>query len=174
MFDTMTITKAVGALCGSLLVFLLGAWAAESLYHVGVEAHGEGEVPQAYTVAIEGAATEAAAPAAETVDVAALVASADADAGAKVFNKCKACHKIDGTNSTGPHLDGVYDRDIASVEGFKYSDVLLAMDGTWTAEHLNGFLTNPGVYAPKTKMSFAGLPKQEDRANLIAYLETLK
>jgi len=178
MFNTMTVTKTVGALCGSLLVFLLGSWAAENIYHVGVTADADGVVPQAYKIAVEEAAPaeEEAAPAegGDGSDMAALVASADAAAGAKVFNKCKACHKIDGTNITGPHLDGVFERDIASVDGFKYSEVLLGLDGNWTIEHLDGFLTNPAAYAPKTKMTFAGLAKPEDRANVIAYLETLK
>lgn len=175
MFDTMTWTKIVGALCGMLLVFLLGNLAAESLYHVGAPDHGDGERAQGYTIEVpeSEAATESAAPA-EEVDLAALMASADPAKGEKVFAKCKACHKIDGTNGTGPHLDGVFDRDIASVEGFKYSDALIGMDGTWTVEHLDGFLHSPKGYAPGTKMGFAGLPKQEDRVDLIAYLETLK
>ncbi|MCR8725961.1 c-type cytochrome [Frigidibacter sp. ROC022] len=171
MFDTMTLTKIVGGFCGMLLVFLLGNWAAEGLYHVGASGHGDGEHAQAYTIAVEG--TKEAEPE-EPVDLDALMASADAAKGAKVFAKCKACHKIDGSNSTGPHLDGVFDRDIASVPDFGYSDALKNLDGQWNVEHLFGFLQSPKSYAPGTKMTFAGLPKESDRANLIAYLETLK
>jgi cytochrome c len=87
-----------------------------------------------------------------------------------VFGKCKACHKIDGTNGVGPHLDGVVGRDIASVEGFAYSDALSGLEGTWTPETMEAFLANPKGYAPGTKMTFAGLPKVADRANVIAYL----
>ncbi|MEY4695772.1 MAG: hypothetical protein RIT14_200 [Pseudomonadota bacterium] len=176
MFDTMTMTKVTGAVCGSLLVYLLGAWAAESLYHVGVEAHGEEEVAQAYVIdtgADEAAAGEETAEAGP--DFATLLASADAAAGEKVFAKCKSCHKIDGSDATGPHLNGVVDRAKAASAGYAYSEALLAMAGdTWTPDNLNNFLENPKGYAPGTKMSFAGLPKPEDRANLVAYLATLK
>jgi len=107
-------------------------------------------------------------------DFATVLASADPAAGEKVFAKCKACHKLDGTDGTGPHLNGVVGRAKASAAGFAYSEALLAMVGdAWTPENLDGFLTNPKGYAPGTKMSFAGLPKVEDRASVVAYLATL-
>jgi cytochrome c len=170
MFDTMTMTKVVGAACGSLLVFMLGGWAADALYATGGGGHG-GEATQAYTIDTgEGDAPEAVA---EGPTFEELYASADAGAGEKVFAKCKACHKVDGTDGTGPHLNGVVDREKAHVDGFGYSDVLLSMASeTWTPEKLDAFLLNPKKYAPGTKMSFAGLPKPADRANLIAWLAT--
>lgn len=173
MFDTMTITKGLGAVCGSLLVFLLGNWAADGLYSMSGGGHG-GEEAQAYSIAVEEAAGggEAAAegPAFEEV-----YATADAAKGEKGFSKCKACHKIDGSDGTGPHLNGVVDRAIGSAGGFGYSDALKALAGkTWSPVELNHWLENPKGYAPGNKMSFAGLPKVEDRANLIAYLATLK
>lgn len=169
MFDTMTITKVLGAVCGSLLVFLLGSWAADALYSTGGE-HGE----QAYTIDTGAAkGTEVAAEEGPGFD--ALLASADVTAGEKVFAKCKACHKVDGTNGTGPSLNGVVDRPKASIAGFGYSDSLKAMSAdAWTPANLNAFLTNPKAYVADTKMSFAGLPKETDRANLIAWLATLK
>ncbi|MEM9577940.1 MAG: cytochrome c family protein [Pseudomonadota bacterium] len=101
----------------------------------------------------------------------------DAAAGEKVFRKCKACHAVgDGAeNKIGPVLNGIVDRPVASVEGFGYSDVLLALaeEGkTWTPEELSAFLEKPRNYAKGTKMSFAGLRKEEDRMNVIAYLAT--
>lgn len=173
MFDTMTITKAGGALCGAFLIFLLGKWAAESLYNTGVASHGGEEVAQAYTVDT-GAAEGGEAPAAEAgPDFATLFAAADAAAGEKVFGKCKACHKVDGNNGTGPHLDGVVGRAVASIADFGYSDGMKAHGGDWTPEALNEFLTNPKGVVAGTKMSFAGLPKPEDRVNVIAYLASL-
>ncbi len=172
MFDTMTMTKIIGGLCGTFLVFLLGNMAAESLYHVGIEAHGDEEIAMAYPIEVEGGDGGGGAEVA-TVDFATLLASADAAKGEKVFGKCKACHKVDGTNGTGPHLDGVVGRDIASIGDFSYSEALTTLDGQWTPEHLDGFVENPKGYAPGTKMTFAGLPKAEDRANLVAYLESL-
>lgn len=172
MFDTMTFTKAGGALCGALLIFLLVEWAGEGLYSTAPASHGGEPVAQAYTIAT--GASESAAPAAETgPDFATVFASADPAAGEKVFNKCKACHKIDGTNATGPHLNGVVGRAVASVPGFSYSDGMKAHGGDWTPEAMEKFLTDPKGVVPGTKMSFAGLPKVEDRANVIAYLATL-
>ena len=170
MFDTMTMTKVVGAVCGSLLVFMLGGWAGSALYSTGGGGHG-GEGGQAYT--IDTGAGEAAPAAEEGPSFDELYASADAAAGEKVFSKCKACHKVDGGGSTGPYLNGVVDRAKASVDGFGYSDVLKGMNAdSWTAENLDAFLTSPKAYAPGTKMSFAGLPKATDRVNLIAWLAT--
>jgi cytochrome c len=169
MFDTMTMTKILGATCGSLLVFLLGGWAADALYTIG-GGHG-GEDGQAYTIDTgldEEVEVADAGPAFEE-----LYATADVAAGEKVFSKCKACHKLDGSDGTGPHLNGVVDRQKAASDGFAYSDALLAMaDDAWTPENLSGFLENPRGYMPGTKMAFAGLPKPTDRANLIAWLAT--
>lgn len=179
MFNTMTVTKAAGAVIGALLFLLLTSWLASSLYHVGFSGHvAEGEeIPQAYRVAVEDAAGgEAAgeAPAADAgPDFATVLASADAAAGEKVFGKCKACHKIDGTDGTGPHLNGVVDRSVGSIEGFKYSDAMKGHGGNWDAETLQTYLADPKGAVPGNKMAFAGLKKVEDRANLIAYLQTL-
>jgi len=107
------------------------------------------------------------------VDFATILAAADAEKGAKVFSKCKACHKLDGSNGTGPYLDGVMGRDIGSIDGFGYSAILTELEGNWTPEAMNAFLLDVKGYAPGTKMSFAGLKKETDRANLIAYLSGL-
>ncbi|MFA9231019.1 MAG: cytochrome c family protein [Microgenomates group bacterium] len=174
MFDTMTLTKVTASVCGSLLIFLFGTWAADSLYHTGAaEGHGEGEeVAQAYT--IDTGVAETSETAEEGPAFADVYAVADAAAGEKVFGKCKACHKVDGSNGTGPHLNGVVNRNKGSVEGFGYSEAILALNtAVWSPENLNGFLENPKKYMPGTKMSFAGLGKPEDRANVIAYLATL-
>lgn len=169
MFDTMTSTKVVGAGCGALLVFLLGGWAGETLYSVG-GGHGEDE-QQAYVIDTGAAPAEEAADAVPFAD---LLAAADPAAGQKVFAKCSACHKVDGGDATGPHLNGVVDRQVASIAGYAYSDAMLThADKVWNGEELNAFLTSPKGYVPGTKMTFAGLPKDTDRANLVAYLATL-
>ena len=171
MFDTMTSTKVIGALCGTFLIFLLVNWAAETLYHVGPEGHGD-DARNAYVIETDEGEGEEVAE--EVVDFAAVLASADVDKGAKVFGKCKACHKLeDGANSTGPHLFGVVGRDVASVAGFGYSGVLGDIAGDWTPEILNAFLESPKGFAAGTKMTFSGLKKIGDRANLIAYLGTI-
>jgi cytochrome c len=172
MLDTMTFTKIIGSFCGALLVFLLGKWAAETLYHSGGGGHGE-EITAAYI--IDTGSDEADAGAAEeTVDFATLLASADAGAGEKVFGKCRACHKLEkGENATGPYLYGVVGRAVDAAEGFGYSGALEKVADVWSPENLNAFLENPKGYAPGTTMGFAGLKKPEERANLIAYLATI-
>lgn len=173
MFDTMTITKATGAVCGSLLVYLLAAWAGDSLYHVGHDSHGGEEIAQAYT--IDTGADEASEVVEEGPDFATLYAAADVAAGEKAFAKCRSCHKLDGSDGVGPHLNGIVDKQKAASAGYAYSDALVAMAAdTWTPENLDGFLENPKGYMPGTKMAFAGLPKVEERANLIAYLATVQ
>ena len=170
MFDTMTLTKIAAALCGSLLVFLFALWLAESLYHVGGDSHG-GHNEAAYVIEDD---TETAEEPMEEVNFEIILASANSEKGAKVFSKCKACHKIaDGANGTGPHLYNVVGREIASIAGYGYSGTLAEMGGIWDVNALNGFLENPKKYAPGTKMGFAGLKKETDRANLIAYLDSM-
>jgi cytochrome c len=172
MFDTMTITKILGGLCGALLFFLMGNWAASGLYSMG-GGHGEGG-HAAYVIETgedDGHGAEAADEGPTLDD---LMAEADIGKGAKVFSKCKSCHKLeDGANSTGPYLYGVVGRDVGTATGFSYSGSLVAVADVWTAEDLFGFLENPKGFAPGTRMSFSGLKKPKDRANVIAYLDSL-
>lgn len=101
----------------------------------------------------------------------------DPVAGEKVFKKCKACHQT-GPNAqdmVGPHLNGVIGRTAGTVEGYDYSDAMKAKGAeglVWTVETLEAYLPNPKAYVPGTKMAFAGLKKDQDRADLIAYLAT--
>jgi cytochrome c len=165
--NTMEITKIVGALCGSLLVFLLIQTAAEGLFHVGTDA----EVFQVALPEGEGEAAPAGEEAAP-VDVEALMAAADPGAGEGVFRRCASCHVIEaGQNRVGPSLHDVVGRDIAAVDGFGYSDALAGIEGAWDYEHLYAFLHNPREYAPGTAMNFAGLSDPEEVANVIAYIE---
>jgi len=167
MFDTMTVTKAAAGLFGAFLVFLLAKWGADVLY--STDAHGE---MAAYVIETESAGESADG---EEVVFADLLAAADPEKGAKVFRKCSACHKLEkGANGTGPYLYGVVNRPVASAEGFGgYSAAMQSHGGNWTPEELDAFLANPKGYIQGTSMSFAGLKKPEDRANLIAYLQTI-
>jgi len=174
MFDTMTFTKVLGSFCGALLIFLLGSWAAEALYHTGPKGHGKGDDhAQAYVIEVESGDDEVEEEV--VVDLATLITEADLSKGERVWGKCRACHKLeDGANGTGPHLFAVVGREKGAIDGFGYSSVLAEMEGQWGYEELSAFLENPKDYAPGTKMSFSGLKKIEDRANLIAYLETIQ
>lgn len=100
------------------------------------------------------------------------LADGDAEAGKKVFRKCKACHSLEeGKKKVGPSLFGVTGRAAGAVEGYKYSKAMLASGLTWDDETLAKYLTKPKALIPKTKMSFAGLKKEDDIANVIAYLK---
>ncbi|MDX2484396.1 MAG: cytochrome c family protein [Pseudodonghicola sp.] len=165
MFDTMTVTKAAAGFLGAFLVLLLAKWAAEGIYHTG--GHGEAS----YVIEMEDAApTEEVAQ----VSIEELMASADVGKGAKVFKKCQACHKVEeGVNATGPSLYGVVGRKVASIGDFGYTGGMMDHGGDWTPEALDAFLTKPSAIVPGTAMTFAGLKKQQDRVDVIAYLESL-
>ncbi|CAN5747812.1 cytochrome c family protein [soil metagenome] len=162
--NTLEITKLFGAACGSLLVFLLIQMAAGGLFYTGSGA-------EAYLIAVDEPAPAAEEPAG-AIDVAELLAAADAATGEAIWRRCQACHVLEpGQNRVGPYLHGVVGRDIASAEGFSYSGALGGLDGDWDYEALYGFLENPSGWAPGTTMNFAGLSSFEDRANIIAYME---
>ena len=101
--------------------------------------------------------------------------AADPVAGKAVFGKCALCHSIDpAKKNVGPTLFGVVGRRSASLEGYTYSPAMKSLDKTWDEATLDVYLTKPQDFVPGTKMTFAGLPNPTDRANLIAYLSTLK
>ena len=104
------------------------------------------------------------------------LADGDAAAGEKVFKKCQACHVVDSDkNRVGPTLKGVVGRTPGTAEGFKYSKPMIAFGeggAVWDEETLSAYLENPKAVVPKNKMSFPGLKKPEERADVIAYLMT--
>ena len=102
------------------------------------------------------------------------LASGDVAAGEKVFKKCKACHVVDAEkHKTGPHLVNIMGRAAGSADGYKkYSDAMKSSGIVWNEETLDGYLEKPKDYVKGTRMAFAGLRKEEDRANVIAYLKS--
>ena len=108
----------------------------------------------------------------EKVDIAALLALGDISHGEKVFKKCAACHLVNkgGENKIGPALYGVIGRKVASKEDYKYSKAMANYDKNWTFEEMNGYLRKPQKHIKGTKMAFAGLRKEKDRASVILYL----
>lgn len=114
----------------------------------------------------------AAVPAVMLLSGTAFAQVGDAAAGEKVFNQCKACHTLEqGKHRVGPSLHGVIGRKAGSAEGFKYSDPMIKSGITWNAEELDKYLADPKGFIPGNKMAFAGLKKDEDRKNVIAYLQ---
>ena len=125
------------------------------------------EVQQAITVSSSVETTVV-----EKIDIAALMAMGDIAVGEKVFKKCAACHSIikGGKNNIGPALWNVVGRKTGAVTDYKYSKALASFDKEWTFEELNGYLIKPAKWIKGTKMAFAGLRKEKDRASVIKYL----
>ena len=168
--NTFELTKIIAGLCGSLLILLLIQWGGEIAYHAD---HKEIQTASYYLEIEEEEVVEEEEE--ESIPFTEMVALANIDKGKKVFGKCKACHKLEkGINGTGPHLYGIIGRTIASVENFGYSSALAGMSGVWSEDELSAFLIKPAKYAPGTKMSYSGLGPVKDRANLIAFLKTIK
>lgn len=173
--DSFEINKLIGGLLGTVFV----------VFSVGIisDALFASPAPEKPGFAIEAAEEPAeggpAAPAAEAKPVAELLANANVEAGAAVFKKCQACHTGEkgGPNKVGPDLWDIIDRPIAENAGFAYSagmkDFSKGGSEKWTYDNINHFLLSPKKFIKGTAMGFAGLPKDEDRANVIAYLRTL-
>ena len=129
-----------------------------------------------YTVEVEQAVTASTESKSDTsmekVDITALMAMADLAHGEKVFKKCSACHSIvkGGKNNIGPALYNVVNRQVGVVSDYKYSKALTEYGKNWTFEELNGYLIRPAKWIKGTKMAFAGLKKEKDRASVILYL----
>lgn len=134
----------------------------------------KGERPEKMGYTVEGVESGEGGGAAAAVPIETLLASADPAKGADVFKKCAACHTDSngGPDGIGPNLWGVVGRAEAAKPGFAYSDALKSHGGKWDFASLNAWLTSPRAYANGTKMTFAGLSKPEDRANVIVYLNT--
>lgn len=172
--DSFELNKIMGAVLGTLLFVMGVGFVAEAVYRP-IEGRGPGyALPEPEPVAADGAAV-AAAP---EVPLGLLLASASAERGKAAVKKCQSCHNFgEGEPSkTGPHLYDVVMRPEGSVPDFAYSDALLAHNAAgdvWTYENLNHFITKPSDYAPGTKMNFAGVRTAEERADILAYLQTL-
>jgi cytochrome c len=173
--DSFEFNKLIGALLGVVFVVFSVNLIGDAIFAAPVP-EKPGFIIEA-TEGEEGAEGGGEAPAA--VPIATLLATADATAGEAVFKKCATCHTAEngGANKTGPNLWNIVNRPVASHEGFSYSAPMkeFASGGStvWDYEHLNHFLAAPKGYIKGTAMGFAGVKKDDERANLIAYLRTL-
>jgi cytochrome c len=178
----MEINKIAAAVLLAGLIGMVASKVTDFLYDDGSAHHGSAthEVARGYSIEVPenlGAGTAHAAAPKGAPDLSALFASASVEKGAAYFaKKCAVCHtpKKGAGNKVGPNLWNVIGRDIASVSGFNYSSALQAKSGEkWTADAMNGFQYSPRKWARGTIMSFAGIKKDKDRADLIAYLNSL-
>jgi cytochrome c len=167
--DSFEINKILGAFLFTCLCLLALNIGAEAVFHPVKPAKPGYEV----AVTEHPAGGEAAKPEADQ-PIAQLLASADVSKGESSSKKCAACHTFGKgePNRVGPNLYGVVGRPKGTEGGFAYSDAMKAKGGNWTVDDLNAFLTNPRQFVPGTKMSFAGLPRGNERADVIAYLNT--
>jgi len=174
--DPLLVNKIFGAVLAAAWSLVIAGFGGALLYNP------EESLPEnAYPIVVENAvpaeqaAPEQAAARTPEPDIASLLASADAEEGAKVARKCSACHTLDkgGPNRVGPNLWDVVDRPMGGHEGYSYSTAMKGEEGKWTYEKLNHFLMSPRDFVPGTKMTFAGIKDDKDRADLIAYLRTL-
>jgi cytochrome c len=167
--DSFELNKIIAAiLMVALLVIGLGK-IADGVFHVKKPKN------PGYQVEVKNQLTSDTSQATEIVekiDIAALMTLGDIVTGEKIFKKCAACHSINkgGKNKIGPALYNVVGRAVGGVDDYKYSKALAAYGKEWTFEELNGFLTKPSSYLKGTKMSYAGLRKEKDRASIIKYL----
>jgi cytochrome c len=171
--DSFEFNKIAGAVLGTLLLVL-------GLKNLsGVVFHNEAPEKPGFMIAAAEADTGGAKPAdaAPAVPIATLLASADVAKGQATAKACAACHDFTkgGPNKVGPNLWDIVERPVGSEAGFAYSDALKTTmhDKTWTYDALNTWLLSPSADVKGTKMSFAGVKKDQDRANVIAYLATL-
>ena len=164
--DSFEINKIIAAV---LLVFLFvfGISKISNLvYHV------EKPNKSVYKVEVVKTSSSKDSSATEAVDISALLVMGSVEHGQKIFKKCSACHSVKkgGKNKIGPALYNVLGRNMAALEDYKYSKALIAFGKSWTFDQMNSFLIKPQAYIKGTKMAFAGLKKEKDRASIILFM----
>ena len=164
--DSFEINKIVAAVILVVAIIIGLDKVSDSLFHV--------EKPEnpGYKVEVVVQSTTSTSNAAKKIEIAALMTLGDLDTGKKVFKKCAACHSINmgGKNKIGPALYNVVGRTVGDISDYKYSKALASYGKEWTFEELNGFLIKPATWIKGTKMAYAGLKKEKDRASVIMYL----
>ena len=172
--DSFEINKIIAAVLLTVLIIIGIGKFTDVLFHV--------EKPKETAYKIEGLEVASASNSSsgtetkvvEAVDIKALLAMGDLGHGEKVFKKCTACHQIasGGKNMIGPNLWSVIGRTAGSVSDYKYSKAMVAYGKEWTFEEMNSYLIKPQAYVKGTKMAFAGLRKEKDRASVILFMNS--
>ena len=164
--DSFEINKILTAVLVVFLVIFGIGKISDIVFHV------EKPNTSAYKVEFAEVDQSKASSSVQTVDIAALLALGTVEDGKKVFKKCSACHSIKkgGRNNIGPALYNVLGRNMGALEDYKYSKALIAFGKDWTFDEMNNFLIKPTTYIKGTKMAFAGLRKEKDRASVILYM----
>ena len=164
--DSFEINKIVAAVLMVVLLVIGIGKVSDTIFHV------EKPKTPGYVVDVDQVVAASTEKVEEKIDITAFMAMGDVASGKKVFKKCVACHSInkDGANKIGPALYNVVGRQVGGVSNYKYSKALAEYKKTWTFDELNGFLIKPAKWIKGTKMAYAGLSSETDRASLIKYL----
>ena len=172
--DSFELNKIIAAvLLTALIVIGIGKFT-NILFHVEKPKESAYKIEGLETVATSTTSTGSEAKVVETVDIKQLLTMGDLAHGEKVFKKCSACHQIasGGKNMIGPNLWGIIGRTAGSVSDYKYSKAMVAYGKEWTYEEMNSYLIKPQAYVKGTKMAFAGLRKEKDRASVILFMNS--
>ena len=170
--DSFELNKIIGAiLLTALIVIGLGKFT-DFLFHVDKPEQSAYKIEGLETVNTSALVTEKKVQ--EQVDIVQLLSMGDIAHGEKVFKKCSACHMVvsDGKNMIGPNLWSVIGRKAGSIADYNYSKAMVAYGKEWTFEEMNAYLIKPQAYVKGTKMAFAGLRKEKDRASVILYMNS--
>ena len=172
--DSFEINKIIAAvLLTALIIIGIGKFT-DILFHVEKPKESAYKIEGLEVVATNASADSSEAKVVQAVDIKALLAMGDLAHGEKVFKKCTACHQIaaGGKNMIGPNLWGVIGRTSGSVNDYKYSKAMIAHAKKWSFEEMNSYLIKPQAHIKGTKMAFAGLRKEKDRASVILYMNS--
>ena len=164
--DSFEVNKIIAAVLVTVLLIFGVSKISDIIFHV------EKPNVQGYKVEVKVDTSASQSKNENQMDITALLALGDIDHGKSIFKKCVACHSIaqDGGNKIGPKLYNVVGRTVGSLSDYKYSKALASYGKKWTFEELNGFLIKPSKWIKGTKMAFAGLKKEKDRASVLLYL----
>ncbi len=170
--DSFELNKIIAAILLTALIIIGIGKITDILFYVEKPKQSAYKIEGLETVGTTSASAEKKTV--EKVDITQLLAMGDINHGQKVFKKCSACHMIasDGKNMIGPNLWSVIGRQAGSVDDYKYSKAMLAYGKEWSFEEMNAYLIKPQAYIKGTKMAFAGLRKEKDRASVILYMNS--
>ena len=172
--DSFELNKIIAAvLLTALIIIGIGKFT-DVLFHVEKPKESAYKIDGLEAASASTSSSEKAPKVVEVVDIKALLAMGDLGHGEKVFKKCSACHQIaiGGKNMIGPNLWSVIGRTAGSISDYKYSKAMVAYGKEWTFEEMNSYLIKPQAYVKGTKMAFAGLRKEKDRASVILFMNS--